>query len=516
MIKHKGNQEYEGLSTDTKPLASDTAVNATFAETDTGKQYVNTGVEWVLQEMTRYLRCKVLISGSQWQVIDQHGKLQSSSTVDAQAAVQPVLDAMSAGTALELNYDGHAMTVNNPTIIPGSTPNTPKRVIIKGTYHPARMTTGGLSSCFLPSTTFPTNRYIFETDCPIGSSNTCFLTMEGITASNQNFTTRDVGFLKYEVDTTDRRCLQIKDIWGQYMWRGIHLIGGVWWGIVENTTFMDANATFVGDADIILETGGHTTGGNPTPKYNHISKHFSNHVGGKVDYFVHIINGNYNEFDYFVSDSLVVGVAGIALEQNTESSNIVAGNVFFNPHILDVSQIPTPDTRQAGIYLNGQYVLDNSFYSARVNRIINNVKISNNAARNYVQHAAYWGSEFTLNDTGAGISNTVELIGGSRTGATESAATITGGTSRIIDKRRGAENGGTIFLSGTGAATAFNIPHGLLQIPAWAFVGAGSSAIRAIPFSYTYDSTNISVTFSTAPASGSSNITLRWRAGIYA
>ena len=47
MIKHKGNQEYEGLSSDTKPVASDTAVNATFAETDTGLLYRNNGTAWV-------------------------------------------------------------------------------------------------------------------------------------------------------------------------------------------------------------------------------------------------------------------------------------------------------------------------------------------------------------------------------------------------------------------------------------------------------------------------------------
>ena len=46
-IKHKGNQEYEGLSTDTKPVAADTAVNATFAETDTGLLYRNNGTAWV-------------------------------------------------------------------------------------------------------------------------------------------------------------------------------------------------------------------------------------------------------------------------------------------------------------------------------------------------------------------------------------------------------------------------------------------------------------------------------------
>ena len=47
-IKHKGNQEYEGLSTDTKPVPADTAVNAKFEETDTGNEYRNNGTAWVL------------------------------------------------------------------------------------------------------------------------------------------------------------------------------------------------------------------------------------------------------------------------------------------------------------------------------------------------------------------------------------------------------------------------------------------------------------------------------------
>ena len=45
-IKHKGNQEYEGLGADTKPVPADTAVNATFAETDTGNQFRNNGNAW--------------------------------------------------------------------------------------------------------------------------------------------------------------------------------------------------------------------------------------------------------------------------------------------------------------------------------------------------------------------------------------------------------------------------------------------------------------------------------------
>ena len=48
VVKHKGNQEYEGLAADTKPVPADTAVNATFRETDTGNEYHNDGSAWIL------------------------------------------------------------------------------------------------------------------------------------------------------------------------------------------------------------------------------------------------------------------------------------------------------------------------------------------------------------------------------------------------------------------------------------------------------------------------------------
>lgn len=49
VVTHYGNQQYYGLSSDTKPLAADTAINATFGELDTGDQYINNGTAWVLQ-----------------------------------------------------------------------------------------------------------------------------------------------------------------------------------------------------------------------------------------------------------------------------------------------------------------------------------------------------------------------------------------------------------------------------------------------------------------------------------
>jgi hypothetical protein len=49
-VQHKGNQDYTGLSSDTKPTATLTAVNAIFTETDTNNEYINNGTAWVLYD----------------------------------------------------------------------------------------------------------------------------------------------------------------------------------------------------------------------------------------------------------------------------------------------------------------------------------------------------------------------------------------------------------------------------------------------------------------------------------
>ena len=48
VVTHYGNQQYYGLSSDTKPVPADTAVNAVFEELDTSDQYINNGTSWML------------------------------------------------------------------------------------------------------------------------------------------------------------------------------------------------------------------------------------------------------------------------------------------------------------------------------------------------------------------------------------------------------------------------------------------------------------------------------------
>lgn len=76
-------------------------------------------------------------------------------------------------------------------------------------------------------------------------------------------------------------------------------------------------------------------------------------------------------------------------------------------------------------------------------------------------------------------------------------------------------NDGVAVFSGNASTTAFNIPHGIVNaagngvIPGYFDVN-GLDAVSIAAKTVTATTTNIVVTFSAAPASGSNNINLRW------
>jgi hypothetical protein len=70
----------------------------------------------------------------------------------------------------------------------------------------------------------------------------------------------------------------------------------------------------------------------------------------------------------------------------------------------------------------------------------------------------------------------------------------------------------TATFSGTGAQTAFTFPHGLDGTPKTVVVSPRSAAAAPAHYVSAVDATNVTVTFTTAPASGTSNVIFDWRA----
>jgi hypothetical protein len=73
------------------------------------------------------------------------------------------------------------------------------------------------------------------------------------------------------------------------------------------------------------------------------------------------------------------------------------------------------------------------------------------------------------------------------------------------------ENSGTATFSGNGTQTQFTIAHGLAGTPKSYRVEAGSADAKGDKY-VTADATNLTVTFATAPPSGTNNVVLVWQA----
>jgi len=90
-----------------------------------------------------------------------------------------------------------------------------------------------------------------------------------------------------------------------------------------------------------------------------------------------------------------------------------------------------------------------------------------------------------------------------------------GGTGTIIKENIGylTENGGTATFSGDGTTKTFTIPHGLAATPTVVKLEAKTADAAGDKY-WTADATNITVTFLTAPPSGTNNVVLSWKAEV--
>lgn len=75
----------------------------------------------------------------------------------------------------------------------------------------------------------------------------------------------------------------------------------------------------------------------------------------------------------------------------------------------------------------------------------------------------------------------------------------------------GSENYGKAVFSGNGTITAFTIPHGIGSKPTCAEIVGGSADAAGAKWVSTLNATNLIVTFTTAPASGTNNVTIYWK-----
>src|SRR5690606_13312448 len=110
---------------------------------------------------------------------------------------------------------------------------------------------------FKAGATFPDKRYMFEAVCADESEETASFKIKGLYVNNAEYasdangtaningdpTFIDVGFLKFESDRSGSvgqgsPCI-LENIVMHYMWRGIHLLGYLYWPVIWNCSAID-------------------------------------------------------------------------------------------------------------------------------------------------------------------------------------------------------------------------------------------------------------------------------------
>ena len=113
--------------------------------------------------------------------------------------------------------------------------------------------------------------------------------------------------------------------------------------------------------------------------------------------------------------------------------------------------------------------------------------------------------------TNAMIANTtidLQAKGVKGSGTALQALRVNSGATALEWASLDSERTGKALANGDGSTTVFNIAHGLGSTPSYAFVDCSSHAIAR---TWTVTSTNIVVTFATAPGSGTNNVIIYWR-----
>jgi len=118
-------------------------------------------------------------------------------------------------------------------------------------------------------------------------------------------------------------------------------------------------------------------------------------------------------------------------------------------------------------------------------------------------------------EEGSGVDN--NLIKGNQISVND-VVVSTAGANTVVEKNRGyvTENQGTSTQSGDGTTTVFTIAHGLDETPTIANVWAESADANGDFYVSNKDSSNIEITYASAPASGTNNLTWGFEARVVA
>lgn len=418
------NNVYQGLSSDTKPTTA--ATNSQFLETDTGINWEWNGSSWAnlpIDGIQQYANYTIYISGGNVKAKNWSTGTVTSNT-DASTTIKSVISALSNGGIIA--FMPGTYTIQSPLTGWANF----RTYQLRGMWDNSR--NGGVQLSV--GTSFPNNGYIFDTSAnTVASGTRNILHISDFEFYNINTgTVPNAGAILYETDVADLTSnFAFRNIYMQYMWRGIHLKGAAWYGVIDNIMYSSASDTFVGNAALIMEQGGHSD----VPKSNYIT-HFraSGTVNSQLDNYILLKDAGYNVFVDTYSDGFKYTEAPVSLKGGTND------NHFYGLRLLDLNV--STGTNVGAVLFDGSGGTSNAV-ACGGNRIHNGrlgnypfmIAYRNNAQRTHCE-IAWFGGNPTIDDSGAGTNNVVVIQEGPvGSGTVDTRITSSKGAVRIVDNR---------------------------------------------------------------------------------
>jgi hypothetical protein len=527
-----GNEAYQGASTDTKP--TNVPANAQFYETDTYTYYVSDGSGgWNEKSNVLDVAYIVYPSGTKYKgkncatgVVDV-----INTTPDIGATLSSCIANMSsAGGIIKIKPGNYTIQTN--VNIPVAASGLVKPISFTGTRSNIR----GAGTTFFTGSSFPSQTYMFQAVAASGSGQTASFEVKNITPVNNSFarsgisnqniaggtTIIDAGFILHESDNNTGIPLIVENITTQYLWRGIHLKGYLYWPVIRNYMATDINTNVVSDTHIIMEKGTHAD----YPKGINLDHIVLNTVAGSASGTGSLNNaivfgGGYHNARHIFVDGTKYNNSVIAFMQCFSSSfygnasEDLLGSGSQGAGFKGVVLFDSNDfSGNAGDSTHATY--NNQIYDVIASPVPFSIAFRNGAFRNRIRAYGYWGSPLTIDDSGAGIENVIEVIEGQQPASiANTVITSTNGLVQILDRRAGSNKKGLSTQTGDGTTKVFTIAHGCFTTPVNYYVYPVSADAMGA-FNVTTSSSNLTITYGFAPPSnGSNNLKWSWYADAY-
>lgn len=539
-ITYLAAKNIQGLAADTKPTNVDDG--SMFRETDTGNIWWMISGTWTEQPI-RHVGSDYDIyisSGTLKAKNNRTGLVQFTHASDVGALTNTVIAALTSGG--KIRYSNDLFTTNTPISIPKYDKSSVKPFWFEG-YTPGHIR--DTATQFKIGSSFPTNRYIFESIAADASNESASFKINGFFFNNAAFaadgngttningtgTIINSGVVKYESDKNQSvggSPFNISDVVWHYMWRGIHLLGYIYWPIIHNCAAADFNDHFLGDADIILERGtdGAQHGSFVDLKGLDLRNFRSTHTcgassgRGQMENAIVFYGGYHNVNHIYIN--------GSKYDNAVYAWNQCFSSLFEDLDVIDLTTVQGTnfqaiyllDTKDpAGQAATSAYsTFNNQIRKLGGNHSSNAIKFLNSPFRNRLYEVyAYWGGgNVVINDAAAGAENIIEVIEGQQPSATvNTKVTTSNSIVKIVDKRQGASTRGISTQSGNGSTTAFNIAHGCFGTPV-DYDARPISGDAFGPYTLSIGSTNITITYTFPPPGGTNNLKWKWIAEVYA